>query len=246
MKTVLFIIFIFLFPNINNAQMNTKVIRSKEALDLIKSKKLVELETIDYNLCSVFKIDSQKYLIRPINPFADALIIDSFKQIDSFIKEGYFPDDDEQNTLYALNRAHFEQRDFHEFKNEKINELKEYLQKSNSKYVNGIDMNNADSIYKALSKTKTIKKYKLGFVFFVGEQIIQDHHPDLKWCIVQTKVKLNPERELALYDSNNEYFDLEFDIFGKWGYINFYSILSSIKRFRLSVKPPITEFYQKY
>ena len=66
--------------------MNLKVISSNEAIDLINSKNLVELETIDYNLCSVFKIDSQRYLVRPINPFANALIVDSFKHIDSFVK----------------------------------------------------------------------------------------------------------------------------------------------------------------
>lgn len=246
MKFTKIMILLFLISKLNYAQMNFKIINSKEAHSLTINENLVSLKTIDYNLCSVYKIDSQRYLIKPVFPFSNSLIVCSLEQIEHFINEKYFPDGNEQSSLYYSFRNQFEQIDFHEFKENKINELLEYIKHSTSKHFKGINLDDIDKIYEALRKTRTFQKYKLGFTFLLGELIIKNYEFNLKWCFIEKKSSLNPERSIALYDFNNEYIDLENRIFGKWGYQGLYTVINTIKNFKLNIQPPISSFYKKY
>lgn len=227
--------------------MEYSVLEHSNALKLLKEQEAREIRVIDYNYATVYKLTDTSFLVKPLNPFSNCLLSDSSIQIKNFEKNGYFPDGDEQKTLYSENRLLFENESFFKIKTDKIQELTDYFGKSNSKYVKDLRLDDFDSIYVALNKTKMYGRYKLGLCFLIGDHLLKIKAGHFKWGIVQEKLYLNPYRHFVLINSKSgAYFSLENNLLGKWGYPGMQALLHSFERFGLSLEPPLIEYYREF
>jgi hypothetical protein len=224
--------------------MPPKIISYKDGLTMLEKENNL-LFVIEYNLCKVFKT-GKRFLIMPTNPFGNALVVDSEVEIYEFEKIQHFPDGNEQQSLYYLHKTEIETQGFFELKEIKLQSLLAQIKKSTSKFAAEISMDNPDSVHFFLRKTNALKNFKLAFLFLLGDHLIQQFgRESMKWGIVQTKLTINPYRSFVILNSlTNEYLDIEFSVFGKWGYQQFCTISHSVERYTMKVQPPLVNYYR--
>ncbi len=223
--------------------MKYKILTFEQANNLLKDDAVEEVRIIDYNQCTVYKVFKEKLLVRPLHPYANSLLVQDERTLLGMEESNIFPDGGELKTIYSQSRNSFEKRDFKEIKDSLISNLINYLNDTNS--FREDDINNLDFVYTLLKKNKALVSHGLAFVLLIGEDLIKlNTERKIRWGLVQTKTRLNPERRLVLVTSESEYFDLESRVFGKHGYAGYNYIKFSLPQFSVNLQPPIITIYK--
>lgn len=197
-------------------QANYKVVEWSEANDLKFSHDAKFVETISYNLSSLYVTNDRQYILLPINPFGKALITSEREQIERWVEDSFFPTEEVFNNFYIQNKDKIDRLPAvsRMLVDDLANTLSDYKHISTNQMV--------DEVYNILKKQKTLKKWKLNFVALAGNRLIE-LHPELgpSWGVLYSKQLLNPVASIVLcreIDGEERYFNLEEKITGKFGY----------------------------
>ncbi|MEO7214622.1 hypothetical protein [Mucilaginibacter sp.] len=198
-------------------QTNYDILDWAEANELKTRTNGEVVESIYFNLSTVYKLSDGTYLVMPINPFAKCLATKNMVLLEKWRTDCYYPTNEKINAFYFANKDKFE--NLPQFREVLINDLLKYLAKYENELTQPPEL---DEICKLLKKKKAFNKYKLNFIVLVGNYIINKHSDDrLMWAKLINKQLLNPLITLVLLGVvNNEerYFDLQELVDGKWGY----------------------------
>lgn len=223
------LILIVALVNINWQEMEYKILDWQTANDLKDSMKATFVLQPDFNFSSIYLLKDSSYLIMPLNPFGNSVLTTNKGLLDKWVNEKRFPNIDEANNFY------FENQDKIDNLIANKDALKEtlcnYIFKEQKKVPSELTKDDIDSIYNILKRRKRIKEYKLNFIILAGDFILTQHkNKNYRWGLLKDKQLLNPIVSLILITdiNKNQYFNLEDEIFGKWGYTGMYDILHSI------------------
>jgi hypothetical protein len=194
--------------------------------DTLKGKEITQLE---FDLSIVYLLNDSSYLIMPLNPFGNSLLIYKKVILDKFIQMQHFPIDEEQNKFYLDKKAEID--NLLAEKSSLKKSLYNYIYKRNDNLPTELSANQIDEIYRILKKRRKFNIYKLNFIVLVGDFIL-GHFRDrnYKWGLLRNKQYLNPIINIIIItdEKNREYFNLENEISNKYGYLGLNYILFSI------------------
>ena len=233
----IFFILIFLINATANAQImgnvKYKELTYTEARMLSKSNDAVFLRTLECNNAHVFAVNDS-FLIVPINPFANALIVYDRSAFEDMIKTNNFPVTEKLNAFYDRHANTIENLDL--YASQLIIELQDYLKKN--EFDDGQNGEDVDSVYQFLKTKKTLSKYKLNFILLLAKKLIKDTNARWKIGLLKEKMSLRPIVSIVLVkqeDSVTQYFNVEDRIFGRRGFFCFKSLKSDAEQFQLNV-----------
>lgn len=210
--------------NYKTVETDYKVLDWSEANNLKLKENTKFIRTIEYNLGQLYQLKDSSYVVIPINPFGKALLTKDKKEVDNWIQSSYFPTDEAINSFYFKN-------------SNKINALVEYTDELKGELYAAAGLTSAttaeeiDRVYQLLKAKKKFAKYKLNFMFAVGDFLIcQPQKDNVFWGLSKSRQLLNPVTELVLIKESKgikQYFKLEDSITGKWGYNGMKEMLHS-------------------
>lgn len=196
---------------------------------LRNDNRAILIDTFDFNLAHLYNLNKD-YIVMPLSPFGKALIASDYKIIKKWLTNEYFPTNEKINEFYFSNKRVIDR--ISQNKDALILDLEEFLGK---KDLLNLSSKEIDEVYALLKKKRKFEKYKLNFIFLVGEKLIELNRNELSWGTVRNIQLLNPIVQLVLIkrekDNNeNRYFELEYAIVGKWGYLGMDNIIQDFKR----------------
>lgn len=211
--------------------MDYKVLDWIEANDMRQKEATDFVMTIEDNLAKVYMLADSSYLIIPVGPFAKCLITKDKTLLLKWMSDSYYPTEEKANDFYRKNREKID--NFSANTEPLIKDLYEYVN-ADTRFKNEYTKPcNVDDIYKLLKSKRQFNRYKLHFVALVGSCLIQeDNVNSYLWGLLKSKLLLNPLTTIVLVKMVGgafEYFDLEYLIDGKWGYLGSDSIMESFK-----------------
>ncbi|MEP7237573.1 MAG: hypothetical protein ABI685_06905 [Ferruginibacter sp.] len=224
----LFILKTLVFLCMEFSQSDFLLIDGFKAVELREQSTTVFIELIQYNNCQVYKLKDSSYLVIPMNPFANSIIVYKKSTLEYFIKNQSFPVPRELSSFYYKNKQKIDK-----FKDQKdslkIN-LVEYLNRKDLLNQGEINFYNIDKIFSLLKSNKKIDAFRLEFIAYIGDFIIQNNNDlSLEWALLKDKQMLNPNVSIILFSKEREkYFNLEEALFGKYGYIGSENISKSL------------------
>jgi hypothetical protein len=207
-----------------------RIITYPEVIKIKTEKKGEFFGNIPFNNSSVYILNDSTFILLPLNPYAEALLVCDKEGLDEMIKTSTFPVKDELNTFYDIHKEEIDNLNIHG--DELISELKSYLKDHNFT----IDENEktVDSVYNFLKKEKSLEKYKLNFLIFLTYHIIENYDNSLRIGLLQDKQTLNPIVSIILVKQTGDdltYFNLENHIFSRSGYYGLHEVISSFNAF---------------
>lgn len=209
--------------------MDYKVLDWSSANELKDKMNATFVKQLDFNFSNVYTLSDSSYLIMPLNPFGNSLLTNKKDLLDKWISEQHFPANDEVNKFYFDNQ---DKMDNLIANKEALKQtLYNYVFKGENKTSNELSAEGIDSIYNLLKKRKKINEYKLNFIVLVGDFILNQYKQEnYRWGLLRNKQLLNPIMNLIIVTDEKEkqYFNLEDEIFGKWGYLGIQDILQAI------------------
>lgn len=222
-------ILIVVLVNINWQEMEYKILDWQAANNLKDSMNAKLVLQPDFNLSSIYLLTDSSYLVMPLNPFGNSIHTTKKILLEKWINEKRFPDTDAANRFYFDNNRKIDSLIINkEFLKD---ELYEYVFKGEKKTINEFTEDDIDSIYNILKKEKKIKYYKLHFIVLVGDYILFKYSNEkYQWGLLKSKELLNPIVSLVIITdvTQNYFFNIEDEIFGKWGYTSVRDILQAI------------------
>lgn len=194
------------------------ILNWEERIELIEKEEYKFLRSIDCNLSSVYGADDGSFMITPLFPFGKSIITYDKDELEEWINACNFPTGENNNVFFEKNH-------------EKINNLllnKEILINDLLTPIYGnkdlvIDGDKIDEVHAILKKRRKFKQYKLNFIVLVGEYLRSTNHK-VKWGKLVDKQLLNPTVSIVMINEQNEYYELEYYVDGKWGYTGIKSI----------------------
>jgi hypothetical protein len=164
------------------------------------------IERISFNNATIYRLLTGDYLVMPLNPFGKCIIAPKKEVIDSFINDRYFPISEKQNQLFQTDQK----------KIIKIEQYKPKLKQEILDYLNYLEssIENTevfDSFYSTLKKKKVFERFKLSFIYLLGDWLIGRDHRPITWGLLSNKQFLNPIISVALVIDNarGHYFDIQ-------------------------------------
>ena len=197
--------------------------------EAVKYKKKIDIDKplleISFNKASVYKVLKERFLIVPNGIFSNHLLVTDLKLITDFSAKKYFPDNGEIEKLW------------YPFKDADTTlTFKAYYKILSAELAKVADITafeNPDTLYETLKKKRKQKAYSKQFLFVLGVYLVKkSKRIYLKLAMVQRFVYLNPIYSIVLMDTrDNSFYDYEYKVYGKWGYVGTDYILRSIKQF---------------
>lgn len=225
-KTLLFIV---VLANINWQTMDYKVLDWSSANELKDKMNAVYVEQLDFNFSRVYLLNDSSYLIMPLNPFGNSIITSKKDLLAKWISKQRFPVSGEVNQFYFNNQDKID--NLIASKETLKQSLCNCLFKGESKTPDNLSSEEIDNIYALLKKRKKYQEYKLNFIVLVGDYILNQHKQEgYHWGLLRNKQFLNPLMNLIIVTSEdeNQYYNIEDKITGKFGYVGVQYYLKSI------------------
>lgn len=185
---------------------------------------------IEYNHASVYLLEDSTYLVIPLNHFGNAIKTSNRALIDDWIEQRRFPSEDTESASYIDGTYDFS--NFQESKNSLISDLFTLPFFSEKGSPSKVDIAIIDELYAYLKKKRKFKKYKINFLLWAGDFLIRQSSEPIEWGVLSTTQLLNPVNDLVLITKGNRYYNLEFKMHGKYGYVGmlYYQKTISFKR----------------
>jgi len=217
MKLLFFQILLFMSIELN--QKNYKVIVGYKAIELRDENSTAFIEIIEFNKCQVYKLKDSSYLVMPVNPFYNSIIIYKKSTLEKFVKNETFPIESELSSFYYKNKQKIDK--FIDAKESLKIRLTEYINQKGVSTQKETNFNEIDRIFSFLKKNKKLTTYRLEFIAYLGDFIIQNSISlSFEWALLKDKQMLNPNVSIILFNKTKDrYFNLEEAIFGKYGYL---------------------------
>ena len=222
-------ILIVALVNINWQEMEYKILNWQTANDLKDSKNAILVLHPDFNLSSIYRLSDSSYLVMPLNPFGNSIVTSDKLLLDKWISEKRFPNIDAANKFYFENKGIIDSLSAN--KESLKQELCNHVFKGRKNAISDLTEDDIDSIYHTLKKGKKINRYKLNFIVLVGDFLLSKYNKEkCQWGLLKSKELINPIVSLILITDANEnyFFNIEDEIFGKWGYTGIRDILQAL------------------
>lgn len=179
----------------------------------VQQKDAKFLKQIEFNHSTVYLTSNSSYLVRPLYPFGESILIKDKSLLDRFIDEQYFPVD-EVNKLYLLNKESVD--NFTQSKEKLKKALISYVFKNHTSASDEILPEQIDFIFVTLKKRRLIKKYYYHFIALLGDYLRERYKADdFKWALLGNKQLLNPVINVILIRDliEESYFNIEESIY---------------------------------
>jgi hypothetical protein len=199
--------------------MNYKILKWKHANKLKEQKSIAFILQIDFNLAKVYLLSDWTYLVMPFNPFSNWLLTDKQELLQKWIKERYFPVDDEIDRSYFERSRSLENLTYHKAGLKQA--LCDFIFKDGNRSPDELSGDEIDCIHEALKYRGLFARFKLNFIFLLGDYVIsQRKDRDLHWGLLSDKQSLNPSINLIIVTDlkRGEYYDLEGQLCSRQGY----------------------------